>query len=147
MTVRASAVTDKSYAYRTYVQPVDLFKVGEFMALAGVSGSVLLSAAPWVRARADVASTLALGVVVQGDFERTSGGFSPETGQFYLTHGGPALVPGHGYGDTPGIPIYLSQSTPGAGTVTAPTSGLVQQVGVTIDADNIFFFPYPAQVL
>jgi hypothetical protein len=93
-----------------------------------------VAAGTWSKALADTSANLALpGVVVN----------VPTLGKFRVVTDGAANLPAHGFGAA-GTKLWLSQATAGEATATEPSSGLAQQVGVTVDADHVLVRHYPA---
>jgi len=91
------------------------------------------SGGSWAKAIADGVGPLADGVV--------SAVIDADT--FVLTVIGAVKLTGHAWGSAV-VQLYLSQSTAGAATSTAPTTGLSQQVATVVDANRIFVNQYPA---
>lgn len=116
-----------SYPVQLISQSAHGFVVGNF---------VYASAGTWAKARANSASTLSLGVVVG----------VPDAGNFKVALWGTANVPSHGFGSA-GTKVFLSQVTAGAGTTSAPTTGISQQVATVIDADHLLIQDFAAERL
>ena len=88
----------------------------------------------WVKAQADSASTLALGVVTA----------AADANTFTVAQSGRFELSSHGL--TAGQWYYLSADTAGALTATEPT--ISQPLVYVEDANNVFVFPYrPTQLL
>ena len=88
----------------------------------------------WVKAQADSASTLALGVVTA----------AADANTFTVAQSGRFELSAHGL--TAGQWYYLSADTAGALTATEPT--ISQPLVYVEDANNVFVFPYrPTQLL
>lgn len=116
------------YAVATQTQSAHGFARGNFLRFSG-SG--------WAKALADADDHLARGVVVN---VRDSSRFDVA----YLGSGLEVEVPGHGLGAS-GATVYLSQGVAGAGTSTAPTTGLSQVLGQVKDADRLILGTVQAQ--
>lgn len=102
-----------------------------------VNDWVYVSSGTWAKARADSASTLAFGVVTE----------ATDTDNFKVTLShGKANIPSHGHGAA-GTKVYLSQDTAGAGTTSAPTSGIKQHVATVFDADHLIVHDYQPESL
>lgn len=82
----------------------------------------------WQLAKADSATTASIGVITE----------VPTANTFIITYSGSVTITAHGM--TAGEYFWLSETTAGALTYTAPTTGIVQSIGKVIDANNILFF-------
>lgn len=116
-----------SYPVQLVAQSSHGFAVGDF---------VYASGGTWAKAQADDGGTLALGCVIG----------APDVDNFRVALWGTATVPSHGYGSA-GAKVYLSQDTAGAGTTSAPTTGIRQQVATVIDADTLLVHDFAAERL
>lgn len=86
----------------------------------------------WRRVTATEGEPLCLGVVSR-----------PPDGTFVVTFSGHVEIPAHGWAVGP---LYLSQTTAGAATSIEPDFGIVQRVGLVVDADSLVVNPPPEAV-
>lgn len=114
------AELDANFAEKV-AQAVHGFAVGDL---------VYPDATAWAKAQADSAAKRARGVVVA----------VPDANTFYAVcrDGSSVLKTAHGLGAR-GTRLWLSQSAAGAWTATQPSSGILQEVGVVLDANTILF--------
>jgi hypothetical protein len=90
------------------------------------------SSGTWSKAVADGVGVLSSGVVST----------VVDANDFVLTTIGAVKIASHGWSAGP---LYLDQSTAGAATSSAPTTGISQQIAIAVDADRIIVNQYVAE--